>query len=87
MTNCCKDPALQISNRLFKDIQQTTGAAYLFMSHDLAVVRHLSHRVAVIYHGEFVDHWRSRRNRKPSSPNIHAATQRCATQKIHTDED
>jgi peptide/nickel transport system ATP-binding protein len=40
---------------LFKEIQDRTGVAYLFVSHDLAVVRHLSHRVAVMLHGEIVE--------------------------------
>ncbi|MEU4547273.1 ATP-binding cassette domain-containing protein [Nonomuraea dietziae] len=40
---------------LLLEIQEQTGVAYLFVSHDLAVVRFVSHRVAVIHRGEIVE--------------------------------
>ncbi|MFG3259875.1 ATP-binding cassette domain-containing protein [Streptomyces sp. NPDC048172] len=40
---------------LLLEIQDTTGVAYLFVSHDLSVIRHMSHRVAVIHRGEIVE--------------------------------
>ena len=41
---------------LLLEIQERTGVAYLFVSHDLSVVRALSHRVAVIHRGEIVEY-------------------------------
>lgn len=40
---------------LLLEVQQVTGISYLFVSHDLAVVRAMSHRVAVLRAGEIVE--------------------------------
>ena len=74
----CDEPtsALDVSVQaailnLLVDLQATKETSYVFISHDLGVVRYLSDRIAVLYLGRLMELRAGRERLRPAAPSLH----------------